>query len=240
MRSPLKYKHLSIIEQNVSYYNEIAGQYDEILEQDEGNRTVREKVSSAFCKIVGTGLVLDFGGGTGKDLGWLVHNGYDVIFCEPSVKMRDKAIQLTQKNPKKNQIEFLENAASDFTTWQSSLPFPQKVNAVLLNFAVINSIPYLDLLLKNLSLVTGPGGHMIMLVLNCDLKKRWQSGRLATLLSFITSTTITTTIQFNEQKQKVYFYTIRKIRKAAHPYFHFQSWQSFKENGFELIHFTRK
>ena len=173
----------SIIKQNISFYDEIAEQYDEILEQDQNNIFVREKVAVVFSKLLPSGLVLDFGGGTGKDLGWLTEKGYPVIFCEPSVKMREKAILFSKKNLPGSDITFLDNAAADFVSWPFNLPFSQKVDGTLANFAVINSIPDIKLLFKNLSLVIKQGGHLLMLVLKSDLKKRWKSNRLATLRS---------------------------------------------------------
>ena len=223
-----------IIRQNVSYYNEIAVQYDEILNRDSSNDITREKVKVAFCRLVPTGLVLDFGGGTGKDLEWLTKNGYQVIFCEPSVNMRERAISLHYNN-----VVILENNASDFVTWVTDRPFPEKVDAILANFAVINSIPDLKLLFKNLSLVIKPGGHLLMLVLKNTFKKRWRFHRMSTVISFFTGSTLVTDIQFNQHRQRVYLYTSGRIKKDALPYFHFQDYL-FKESGFILMHFICK
>ena len=223
-----------VIQQNVSYYDEIAVQYDEILDRDVANRVTREKVKAAFCKLVPAGLVLDFGGGTGKDLQWLTENGYRVIFCEPSVNMREKAISLNYKG-----IAVLENKASNFLTWETEPPFTEKVDAILANFAVINSIPDLKLLFKNLSLIIKPGGHLLMLVLRNTLKKRWRTQRAAAILSLFTGSTITTDIRFNQHLQRVYLYTTRRIKKDAQRYFHFKGYY-LKESGFILMHFIPK
>lgn len=240
MQNFLKQEQLSVIEQNVSYYNEIAELYDEILDRDHSNELIRKKVASIFSELVPSGLVLDFGGGTGKDLDWLTEKRYDIIFCEPSIKMREKAFLLSKNKLQQNNITFLENNACDFTTWETNLPFSQKADAILANFAVINSIPDIKLLFKSLSLVIRPGGHLLMLILKSDFKKRWRSDRRATLLSLFTAATVTADIQFNSQRQKVHFYTIRKIKKAAGAYFHFRNSRLLKENDFILIHLARK
>ena len=240
MQDFLKQERLSVIEQNISYYNEIAEQYDEILDRDHSNELIRKKVASIFSELVPSGLVLDFGGGTGKDLEWLVQKGYDIIFCEPSVKMREKAFLSGKKNLQQNNIVFLENPASDFNTWETNLPFSRKADAVLANFAVINSIPCIELLFKNLSLVMRPGGHLLMLVLKSDFKKRWRSNHCAALLSLFTSATVTADIQFSSWRQKVHLYTIRKIKKTARPYFDFHGNWLLKENDFILLHLARK
>jgi len=223
-----------ITRQNVSYYDEIAVQYDEILDRDSSNEITREKVKAAFCRLVPSGLVLDFGGGTGKDLEWLTKNGYQVIFCEPSVNMRERAISLHNNN-----VVILENNASDFVTWVTDGPFSEKVDAILANFAVINSIPDLKVLFKNISLVIKPGGHLLMLVLKNTFKKRWRLNRMATVHSLFTGLTVVADIEFNQHRQRVYLYTTGRIKKDALPYFHFQSYL-FKEHGFILMHFIRK
>jgi len=240
MQHSLKQEQLSVSEQNVSYYDEIAGQYDKILDEDHSNKIIREKVASIFRQLLCCGLVLDFGGGTGKDLEWLVGKGYQVIFCEPSLKMREKAIRLSKNSLQQNDIVFLENAASDFATWQTNLPFSQKADAVLANFAVINNIPDIELLFKNLSLVMQPGGHLLMLVLKSDFKKRWRANRRATFLSLFTAATVTADTQFKQKRQRVHLYTVQKIKKMACAYFHFHGSRLLKEKDFKLIHLSRK
>lgn len=230
---------LSIVNQNLTYYNEIAEQYDEILNRNHSNEIIREKVASIFSELVFAGLVLDFGGGTGKDTEWLAKKGYRVIFCEPSIKMREKAVQLSEAM-RLNDIIFLGDDASDFSTWAVKLPFLEKVDAVLANFAVINNIPDIKLLFKNLSLVTKTGGHLLMLVLKADLKIRWRFNRQATFLSLFGGTTVTGYTAFNGKKQKVQLHTVKKIKKSAAAYFHFSNSWSFKETDFILLHLTRK
>src|SRR5262245_11546423 len=119
-----------VIQQNFSYYDKIAFQSANILNANNSNSLTRTKVKPVFCKLVASGIVLDFGGGTGRDLEWLTGNGYKIIFCEPSVNMRERAIALNYKN-----VEVLENKASDFTMWETSSPFVEKVDAILANFA---------------------------------------------------------------------------------------------------------
>src|SRR5688572_7680617 len=173
MQNSKKQEQDSVIEQNISYYDEIAGQYDAILVKDTSNRITREQVAEKFCEIISSGWVLDFGGGTGKDLEWLTEKGYRVIFCEPSAKMREKAMTFSRDILHRNDIVFLEDATTDFTKWHENIPFSQKTDVILANFAVINSIPGINLLFQNLSLIIKPGGHLLMLVLRSNFKKRW-------------------------------------------------------------------
>ncbi|HWY36712.1 MAG TPA: hypothetical protein VNX68_18855, partial [Nitrosopumilaceae archaeon] len=87
-----KEQDVQISRQNISYYDEIAGNYDAILNNDGANKIIREMVAGRFSSLVKGGYVLDFGGGTGRDLAWLIQNNYQIIFCEPSVAMRKIAI----------------------------------------------------------------------------------------------------------------------------------------------------
>lgn len=228
------------MEQNVSYYNEIAAQYDELLDRDSLNGDIRDKVASYFNGLVPPGLVLDFGGGTGKDLGWLMASGHRVIHCEPSPNMREKAVIRAIKDFPGSPLRFLENEASDFTTWSTGLPFPEKVDAVLANFAVINSIPDVTLLFNNLSLVIKPGGHVLILALQAGFAKRWRYNRLATLLSLITQQTVTGHTRFKQQQQQVYIHTIQKIKTASGACFHFRNSTAIDESNFILIQLTRQ
>jgi SAM-dependent methyltransferase len=228
----------SVIQQNVSYYNEIAEQYDATLDKDHSNTAIRKQVADLLSSLVPSGVVLDFGGGTGRDMQWLSAKGYQVIFCEPSAGMREKAVLYNKKNPSPHPVVFLDNTASDFTTWQNGLPFSQKADAVLANFAVLNNIPDLELLFTNLSLVTKPGAPVLLLVLNSDFRKRWLSSRRRSLLSLFTGATVTIYTRFNNQQQKVHLYTVAKIKRAAAAYFDFRGQRSL--NDFMLVHLTRK
>jgi SAM-dependent methyltransferase len=230
----------SVTQQNISYYNEIAEQYNATLDKDHSNEVIRQQVAGILHKLVPSGIVLDFGGGTGKDLEWLSKKEYGIIFCEPSVKMREKAILYNKKNPSQRPVTFLDDSRSDFTSWQHKLPFLEKADAVIANFAVINCIPEIELLFKTLSLVTKPGAHVLMLVLKSDFRKRWRSNRRAAILSLLTGDTVTTRTQFNQQLQIVHLHTTNKIKKAAADHFEFQSSRLLQGNDFVLIHLIRK
>src|ERR1700685_2208155 len=113
-----------ISRQNISYYNEIGPQYDAILDKDEANTIIREKVTTRFTNLVKRdAVVLDFGGGTGRDLVWLLQNHYRVIFCEPSAVMRLIAIERGKSAFPDAGISFLDDNKSDFRNWHDVFPF---------------------------------------------------------------------------------------------------------------------
>jgi ubiquinone/menaquinone biosynthesis C-methylase UbiE len=77
---------------NILYYDAIATEYDGQLNRDKRNFYIRDFVARKFVKVVSGRLVLDFGGGTGQDFGWLLNHQYQIVFCEPSHAMRQIAL----------------------------------------------------------------------------------------------------------------------------------------------------
>jgi len=235
----IKINESEISKQNISYYNEIAPDYDSILENDAANKTIREKVADRFAELVKKGSVLDFGGGTGKDLYWMKQQHYQVIFCEPSAAMRHIAIERSRKNLDGINISFLDGGETDFRNWPGKWPFEQKVDAVIANFAVVNCIPDIDLLFKNLALITKPGSIVLALILDNSLRKRLRSNLKGTLLSFLSDQPITYSIEYHERQQSVYLHSNKAIKKAVSENFTFESSMPIAA-GFSLIHLTRK
>jgi SAM-dependent methyltransferase len=217
---------------NIFFYNEIADDYDAIMDDDRSNGIVRREVADKFLNMVTPGRVLDFGGGTGSDLGWLTDHYYHVIFCEPSSRMRQLAIRRHNRKILPGHVEFLSGAAVDFTDWNRNLPFYPPADAILANFAVINCIANIDLLFRNLSLVVRPGGDLIALVLRPKI--------LHNLRSFAGLAPDSLEVRYKQHEQKVYVHTTRAIRKASRAYFNFSGRKSLQGSVFSLIHLTRK
>jgi SAM-dependent methyltransferase len=217
---------------NISFYNEIADDYDAIMDNDRSNGIVRREVADKFLSMVAPGRVLDFGGGTGSDLGWLTDHYYHVIFCEPSTRMRQLAIRRHNRKILPSHVEFLSGAAVDFTDWNRNLPFYPPADAILANFAVINCIANIDLLFRNLSLVVRPGGSLIALVLRPRI--------LHSLRSLAGLAPGSLEVRYKQYEQKVYVHTTRAIRKASRAYFKFSGRKSLQGSVFSLIHLTRK
>jgi SAM-dependent methyltransferase len=232
--------NIQTMQRNIAYYNEIAGQYDRILDEDENNRWLRQQVAMYFSESVIPGHILDFGSGTGRDLGWLTNNGYKVIACEPSEKMREQAQWLAETLFPVQPITFLPHEATDFTNWVQRRPFPQQVRGILANFAVLNCIPDLAPLFKSFAAVSTQHTHCWGLVLNSSLTNRWKANRKETLRSLFTKARVTMQVHFNDHRQTVYLHTIRDIKKAASPYFELAETYSFKPYGFTLFHLLRK
>ena len=227
------------IEQNISYYNEVARSYNSIMEKDESNKFVRQRVRDKFFSIVTSGSVLDFGGGTGLDIDWLSTRDYNIFFCEPSAAMREKAIHHNESTLHNNRIIFLEPDKTNFNNWHSNPPFSTPVDAVLSNFGVLNYIPDIRWLFHNMAGVLKPGGHFLFLILHLNLKKRLQWHRRNALHSLVFGTTFKMYIPFKEEKQTVFVYTPREIRRASAEYFDYGEHEILKPFDFTLIHLIR-
>lgn len=229
-----------LISQNISYYNEIAGQYDKILNEDAANEVVRKKVSERFCQLIPAGLVLDFGGGTGMDLPWLSAKGYDIIFCEPSSAMKEKAIHRIQSTMNEKKISILDNSRCDHTHWITTSPFPQKVDAILANFAVLNCIPDIYTLFKSWAFVMKPGAHLLALVLQSNFKKNFYLNKFASIRSLFSNKPVQMNITFSGNSQTITLYNSRQLSQASVAWFGPINYQLFSENDFALIHLIRK
>jgi SAM-dependent methyltransferase len=226
--------------QNIAFYDELADNYDSILEQDSSNKIIRQLVAEKFCKTVERGWILDFGGGTGLDMKWLTENGYKIFFCEPSPGMKQQAINYNNNILHSADIVFLNDFSADFKTWSDNFPVPEKVNGILSNFAVINNIYELKLLLKSFASVLYAGGHLIALILDNNFQRKSLKKILDALTSFVFRKPIKFYVRNKADKQIVYIHSLRQIKQASEPYFHFCSLDSFPEPGFALLHLTKK
>lgn len=225
--------------ENISYYNEIAARYDEALLGDDSNRPIRQKVREKLLGLLASGRVLDFGGGTGLDLEWMAPR-YEVIFCEPSVAMREKAIRYNSERLHSDNIVFLDGGKTDFNTWGETLPFAGKADAVLSNFGPVNCIHDIGLLFSRLAMVLQPGGHCILLLLDLDFRKRLKWHRRNAWWSLLSGRPFVMYLREGDCRQTVYLHTPAAIKKAAGPYFNYCSHEFLGGFGFTLFHLTRK
>jgi len=226
--------------QNISYYDEIAAGYEGILNEDPTNDFIRAKFKARFKAFIKSGTVMDFGGGTGLDLGWLVQEKYHIIFCEPSAGMRKIAMERSKIEFPGAPIQFLNESQTDFRNWNGGFPFEQKLNGVLANFAVINCIPDIDLLFEKLAAAVAPGGIVLALVLEAGITKRFRSNLKGTIRSFFYGDPVSFFIKHKDKRQQVYLHSYGQIRKSAGNYFEQKLPERLAGSGFSLIHLIRK
>jgi SAM-dependent methyltransferase len=236
MTSMKEMNDAEITRQNISYYNEIAAEYDAILNKDAKNAVVRKQVADRFIVAVKKGRVLDFGGGTGQDIDWLSKQSYEIIFCEPSIAMRKHAAERNATA----RIIFLDDKSTDFREWSAVFPFEQAVDAVLANFAVINCIPDIKLFFEKLAMIVTPGGIVMALILDNSLPKRFRFNTKATVQSFFSGKPVSISVNYNGSSQQVYIHSRKAIERAAAKHFELKLFERLPGSGFCLIHLIRK
>ncbi len=225
---------------NISYYDEIAEEYDAILNEDSANRTIREIVAEKLISLVKGGCILDFGGGTGMDLGWLIQHQYHIVFCEPSDSMREIAINRVKNKFPDAFVFFLDSNKSDFRNWNATIPFQSELDAVIANFAVINCIPDIPLLFEKLAQSVKSGGIVLALMLDNSLTKRLKSNMKETIFSYLTGKTMRIFVDYKHKRQQVFIYKSSEIRNAIKNKFDLISIERLRQFGFCLIHLRRK
>jgi SAM-dependent methyltransferase len=225
-------------DENILYYNAIANEYNDMVDK-KADKIVREIVANKFCSIVEASVVLDFGGGTGLDLEWLTRNNHTIFFCEPSTGMRESAIS-SRKDLLHDNVIFLDDSAADFRQWHLQLPFTEKVDAVLSNFAVLNCIPDIELLFQNLAIVVKPGGNIITLVLTKKIKGILKGNFRSILKSFLRREPASINVRYKRNQQTVYIHSIKEIIKASREHFNFCNSELLPDSGFTLVHLKRK
>jgi ubiquinone/menaquinone biosynthesis C-methylase UbiE len=194
---------------------------------------VRSVVSNEFGALVKGTNVLDFGGGTGLDLNWLT-DLYRVFFLEPSVNMRHVAQSKWSTNVK---IFFVENNI-DFNTWRpTNLPFAEKMDGVLMNFAVLNCIKEIDLLFEKIAIVCNRGAYTIALVIDEGKIKRNPVKRFIDLSMHKPSTLYNNNSGI---RHKTYLHSKAQLASASQKWFNFISCNSVDLSNFLLLTLMRK
>jgi SAM-dependent methyltransferase len=223
---------------NEEFYDLIAPEYNDQLSTDPTNQVVRTKVSRYFIDQVPKGRVLDFGGGTGLDLPWLLDRDYSIVFCEPSRQMRLYAIGQVKHHPSKDRVLFLTNSDANIANWKTDFPFSKPVDACIANFAVLNCVDNLRQVFEKLAHVIKPGGHIIANVLDARFKLLI-SRYLKSYLKYFLRHEMITYSRHQDVEQKVYLYSLGKIKNLANPYFKVTNVFPLGGYGFVLVHLSR-
>ncbi|MBN9384521.1 MAG: class I SAM-dependent methyltransferase [Chitinophagaceae bacterium] len=228
-----------IIKKNISYHDEAAADYNSVMDSHRPNQLIRQRVKEKFCSLVPCGKILDFGGGTGLDLGWLTDAGYEVVFCEPSVGMRNQAIEYEKMILKSGRINFLEGERNDFSTWEQMPPLAGQVDGILSDFGPLNYIPDIKKLFECLAGVIRPGGYFLLLVLHLPFAKRLKWHRRNAIVSLLFRNTFRMYIPYKGHRQMVFVHTEKEITKAAAPWFRHGGTELLIRQDFTLIHLIR-
>lgn len=216
----------------IDYYDTIADKYNKEIDEDY-NTVTRAIVKRYIKSINGIKNVLDFGGGTGKDLIWLLEANLFVTFYEPSKKMADEAQKYINFKP----LNILNTNIGNNATYKNLRKNKIGYDLILSNFAAINSIKNIVELFGVFSNIIDKNGHVVVML----FKNKSFSNRLKTL--FFPSQVITRIIQFEDKSSGMiaYMHTKKQVIKAAkHNGFSLFNIKELTEAGFLLYHFVKQ
>lgn len=221
------------------FYDSIADAYDKFLSNPR-DESVRREVSSFFRATVPGNAVMDFGGGTGLDLPWLLENRYKVYFCEPSVNMRRRAEEQARQYEETNMPVFLQQ--TDFVQWEGNhVPFDEKLSGILANFGVINYVSNLPLLFKTFHCLLHDHGSVVASVLYASPSKLLLKYFGNTIRAFARGEKVKTGSEYGGVRHETTLYSLKDIEYAAKKYFVLSSHKTLGGNSdFLLIHLTKK
>ena len=221
---------------STSFYNSVAKDYNS--HQTESDNYVRNYVMKKFLDNIPYGNILDFGGGTGLDLPWLLTPNYSVKFLEPSSNMRSLAKVAVVDNW---QQPIFINGNIDFHNWSSdSLPFEDKMNGILANFAVLNCIKDIDCLFEKLAMVCGTNCRVIATVLDTHAIRMIKTYSLKVAVKLFFKRPVITETKYNCVIQQTYLHTFSNYKSAFRKHFNFISYTSIKASPFALLMLSKK
>jgi methyltransferase family protein len=235
MGSYLSREKLSM-DSSITYYDNLASAYNSHMTASD--EAVRHLVQKIFVDRINSGLILDFGGGTGLDFSWLLRPEYSLFFLEPSFQMR----ALAKKACAGSSIlpVFLEEKI-DFHQWSDQqLPFSEKMQGVLANFAVLNCIPDIRSLFDKLSLVCSRGCFFLATVLNTRPGKLFKTHSFFVAIKSMLNQKLISTNEFNGVSQQTFLHTLPAYRLASRNHFKFLSWKPIPFSDFAILTLEKK
>lgn len=153
-----------------SSFNEIASVYDEIFTYRLPAFWMRKTVHRVLQNIAKSKMrLLDLGCGSGEDACWAAMHGLRVTAVDISPEMIKVARKKALKRGLQKRIHFIH---LDINMWIEEKNHVQmkeiasSYHVILLNFGVINLIPNIHGLARELAPLCRPGGHLLMTVLN--------------------------------------------------------------------------
>jgi ubiquinone/menaquinone biosynthesis C-methylase UbiE len=223
------------VESISSFYDAIAPDYDNLM--NDSDRRVREVVKKLFTQYVPGGNVLDFGGGTGLDIPWLTERDYSIFFLEPSDVMRTLAKKRSNPNQRLHVIE--ENI--DFKTWtESHLPFGEKMDGAIMNFAVLNCIKDINVLFAKIAMVSDHGSYLVATILDSRLQGVFRRYSAVSAFRFLLSQRLSILNKYRGVYHETYIHSLRSIRKSVAPYFEIKSYIPVESSDFAVLILQRK
>jgi len=221
------------------FYDVVAKDYNQHMTVND--RKAREIISARFTSIVNSGNVLDFGGGTGLDMPWLVNNGhYRVFFLETSFGMREIARKSLLQMEHSKAVFFVDDRL-DFNEWGiNNLPFGEKMDGVLANFAVLNSIPNLEVFFEKMALVCNKNCHLFLTVLRTGFPGILKKYPLKSAARLLLQGQLVVTNKYDGVEHATYIHSIGALRSASARQFNYVSQGGVPFSDFVLLHLSKK
>jgi len=215
-----------------SFYDTIAGDYNSHMHDGDG---IRDAIQELFSMHVPEGSkVLDFGGGTGLDIPRMSKH-YQVLFLEPSEKMRSIAKEVDKQN-----VQFIEKNL-DFNKWlPGNLPFEEKADAVLMNYAVLNCIKNIEVLFEKLSMLCNDGCIIMAAVITHSNEIVFKNQPLKLVLHNMVNKLPIIYQNYNGVGHETYVHSLKSYKTAAKPYFNFVSYTPTSVANFHILILSKK
>ena len=221
---------------STSFYNSVAKDYNS--HQTKSDSYVRNYVMKKFLNNIPNGNILDFGGGTGLDLPWLLSPKCNVHFLEPSSNMRTLAKIAISEN---SQQPVFIKANIDFKNWTpDTLPFDAKMNGILANFAVLNCIKDIDCLFEKMALVCDRDCKVLATVLDTRAIRMLNTYSLKVAVKRFFKRPLETDTKYNCVTQQTYLHTLSNYKSASRKHFNFISYTSIRASPFALLILSKK
>jgi ubiquinone biosynthesis O-methyltransferase len=148
--------------QSSEFYDCIAGEYDNLIDQGPISLKIREYLRNSLMHTFKTGdHILDIGCGTGTDAIFFANKKVKVTAIDTSMKMIEKAKQKTTEMGLDENINFEILAAEEINKLNE-----HKFDAAYSNFDVLNHIKDLEKFSEDLFYLLKPGSKFILTMLN--------------------------------------------------------------------------
>lgn len=145
-------------------YEAWAARYDEVVDAEPRNRSIRRGFQELVGRSVRPGsLLLDFGAGTGLDAAWYAERGYRVLAYDVSREMLERLRQRCAGPITRGAVVPLLAPFANFPALMAGQPRPDAITA---NFGVLNAIPQPQDFFGAVAALLRPGAPLIVSVLN--------------------------------------------------------------------------
>jgi 2-polyprenyl-3-methyl-5-hydroxy-6-metoxy-1,4-benzoquinol methylase len=222
------------IESNESFYSAIASEYNTRLTNQDID--TRKSISEIFKQKVPHGSIMDFGGGTGLDLPWMLEHNYNVFFLEPSAGMRSVA----KENPDHTGNLVFVETNMDYRDWTlNNLPIKGKLTGVLANFAVLNCLENVQPFFEKISMLLDANGYLIVTVIDPAYRSISGSYSLVAALKLNLLGQLEILNQHKGIFHSTFIHSLRSLKRKSKPYFNLESCVSMRDSNFIVMQFRR-